>query len=33
GMNIARLNMSHGDHEQHARTISYIKEVNQENGF
>ena len=32
GMNIARLNMSHGDHEQHARTIALIREVNEELG-
>jgi pyruvate kinase len=32
GMNIARLNMSHGDHAQHARTIALIREVNQELG-
>lgn len=32
GMNVARLNMSHGDHEQHAQTIVRIKEVNEELG-
>jgi pyruvate kinase len=33
GMNVARLNMSHGDHEQHARTIQYLKEINLENNL
>ena len=30
GMNVARLNMSHGDHAQHAQTIALIREVNRE---
>jgi pyruvate kinase len=33
GMNIARLNMSHGDHEQHAKTIQLLREVNMQGGF
>ncbi len=32
GMNVARLNLSHGDQEQHARTIKTIREVNDELG-
>ena len=27
GMNVARLNMSHGDHETHQRTVSTIREI------
>ena len=27
GMNVARLNFSHGDHEQHGRMIELIKKV------
>lgn len=27
GMNVARLNMSHGDHESHLGTISILKEI------
>ena len=27
GMNVARLNFSHGDHETHARTIGRLKEA------
>ncbi len=27
GMNVARLNFSHGTHEDHARTIAYLKEL------
>ena len=30
GMNVARLNFSHGDHEQHAQTIQYLKEAREE---
>ena len=29
GMNVARLNMSHGDHESHAKIIQSIKQLNQ----
>ncbi|KAL8141798.1 hypothetical protein V2J09_014830 [Rumex salicifolius] len=28
GMNVARLNMSHGDHESHQKTIDLVKEYN-----
>ncbi|KAJ6840772.1 pyruvate kinase isozyme G, chloroplastic-like [Iris pallida] len=28
GMNIARLNMSHGDHQSHQKTIDLVKEYN-----
>eukprot|EP00343_Euplotes_focardii_P012448 CAMPEP_0205832856 /NCGR_PEP_ID=MMETSP0206-20130828/48090_1 /ASSEMBLY_ACC=CAM_ASM_000279 /TAXON_ID=36767 /ORGANISM="Euplotes focardii, Strain TN1" /LENGTH=251 /DNA_ID=CAMNT_0053138741 /DNA_START=34 /DNA_END=790 /DNA_ORIENTATION=+ len=28
GMNVARLNFSHGDHESHAKTIKTLKEAN-----
>ena len=28
GMNVARLNMSHGDHESHARVIAALRELN-----
>ena len=28
GMNIARLNMSHGDHEWHHKVIRHIKTLN-----
>lgn len=30
GMNVARLNMSHGDHESHAKIIKSIKTLNKE---
>ncbi|MEM8593773.1 MAG: pyruvate kinase [Pseudomonadota bacterium] len=30
GMNVARLNMSHGDHESHAKIIKAIKTLNKE---
>lgn len=33
GMNIARLNFSHGDHAQHLRVIQLIREVNKKYGF
>lgn len=28
GMNVARLNMSHGDHASHQKTIELVKEYN-----
>jgi len=27
GMNVARLNFSHGDHETHGRSVSNLKEA------
>ena len=30
GMNIARLNMSHGDHEWHRSVIRHIKTLNRQ---
>ena len=33
GMNVARLNFSHGSHEEHQRTINLIKEVREELGL
>jgi len=30
GMNVARLNFSHGDHEEHGRRIELVKEVEKE---
>ena len=33
GMNVARLNFSHGSHEEHQRRIDVIKEVRQELGL
>ena len=30
GLNVCRLNFSHGDHETHLKTIKLIKEINQE---
>src|SRR5688500_17330155 len=32
GMNIARLNFSHGDQETHRKTIRLIQEINKEDG-
>jgi pyruvate kinase len=31
GMNVARLNFSHGSHEQHAETITHIRQLSEEN--
>lgn len=28
GMNVARLNMSHGDHASHQKTIDFVKQYN-----
>jgi len=28
GMNVVRLNMSHGDHESHAQAIAHVRELN-----
>ena len=30
GMNVARLNLSHGTHEEHARRIATLKKVREE---
>ncbi|MBN2771591.1 MAG: pyruvate kinase, partial [Spirochaetes bacterium] len=30
GMNVARLNVSHGDHEEHKKRIKLIKEIREE---
>ena len=32
GMNVARINFSHGDHETHDRTIDRVREVAEEEG-
>jgi len=32
GMNVARLNMSHGNHDEHAKKIKMLKEVRKEMG-
>lgn len=31
GMNVARLNMSHGDHQSHQKVIDLVKEYNAQN--
>ena len=31
GMNVARLNMSHGDHASHQKVIDLVKEYNEQN--
>lgn len=31
GMNVARLNMSHGDHTSHQKVIDLVKEYNAQN--
>lgn len=33
GMNCARLNMSHGDHEWHKTVINRIRKLNKDNGY
>ena len=33
GMNVARLNMSHGDHEWHQTVIERIRKLNKDNGY
>lgn len=33
GMNVARLNMSHGDHEWHKTVINRIRKLNKDNGL
>ncbi len=32
GANIFRMNFSHGDHEDHIKVISWVRELNQEHG-
>jgi pyruvate kinase len=32
GIDVCRLNFSHGNHEDHLKTINLIKEINEENG-
>lgn len=31
GMNVARMNMSHGDHQSHQKVIDLVKEYNAKN--
>ena len=33
GVNVCRLNFSHGSHEDHAKTIQTIRELNDETGL
>ncbi len=33
GMNMARLNFSHGSHEEHLKKINRVKKLNEENGW
>ncbi|MBW7868646.1 MAG: pyruvate kinase [Brumimicrobium sp.] len=33
GMNVARINFSHGSYEYHAQVIQYIREINEETGL
>lgn len=33
GLNVCRINFSHGKHEEHLQTINLIREINQENNF
>lgn len=33
GMNVARVNFSHGSHEDHARTIGFIRKTARENNY
>lgn len=33
GMNVARINCSHGSHEVHARSIKYIRQASREHGY
>ncbi len=33
GMDVARLNFSHGTHESHARTIAMLRQVSHEHGY